>query len=83
MSVLTCAYCGSAFSEDRGQPACAGCPLRGGCRYIRCPHCGYENPAAPGWVTRLQQWLRTDDARAAGYGEPPCAIDAREAQRAR
>lgn len=48
-----CGFCGDAFTEDRGQPACLGCPLAAGCRYVRCPSCGYENPVTPGWLERL------------------------------
>jgi len=46
--------CGLSFREDRGQAACESCPLRRACRYIRCPRCGYENPATPGWIARAR-----------------------------
>lgn len=49
---LECGLCGRRFREDRGQPACAGCPLARACRYVRCPHCGYENPVTPAWMDR-------------------------------
>jgi len=47
---VRCGLCGQTFREDRGQPACQGCPLVRTCRYIRCPHCGFENPVMPGWL---------------------------------
>jgi hypothetical protein len=78
MSATICGYCGESFAEDQGQPACGSCPLRGGCHYVRCPHCGYENPAAPGWISRLRSWLLTEDARAADYGDVEEPRDGRE-----
>lgn len=54
-----CGFCGEVFEEDRGQPACLGCPLAEGCRYVRCPACGYENPVTPAWLERLRaRWPR-------------------------
>lgn len=47
---LECGLCGLSFHEDRGQPACAACPLARACRYVRCPRCGFENPVTPGWM---------------------------------
>lgn len=67
---MECGLCGQRFREDRAQPACATCPLSRGCRYVRCPGCGYENPVTPGWLGgdagasrggglggRLRRWL--------------------------
>jgi hypothetical protein len=65
MSTMTCGYCGKSFAEDQGQPACASCPLRSGCRFLRCPHCGYENPTAPPWLARVRGWF-TDELGATG-----------------
>lgn len=56
--------CGVAFREDRAQPACVSCPLTRMCHHVRCPHCGYENPALPGW-------LDGDRSAAAAPGERP------------
>ncbi len=66
--IIRCGFCGTEFREDRGQPTCAACPLSTRvCRHIRCPQCGFENPATPDWVgrapaalQRLKEWLRHD-----------------------
>lgn len=62
--VVTCGFCGSAFAEDRGQATCQRCPLSDGCRFVRCPACGYENPVAPAWLQRLRAWTRHGEAEA-------------------
>lgn len=53
--VITCGFCRTEFEEDRGQSTCLACPLSGGCRAVRCPDCGYENPAVPRWVEALRR----------------------------
>ncbi len=58
---IVCGFCTQTFVEDQGQPACQSCPLSSGCHYIRCPNCGYENPVAPKWVTRLTRWIVSDE----------------------
>lgn len=58
---ITCAFCQRTFTEDLGQPTCQGCPLAGACRFVRCPHCGYENPVAPAWVDRVKRWIGGGD----------------------
>lgn len=58
-----CGWCGRAFREDFGQPACRACPLTRLCGRVRCPHCGWENPARPGW--------RKSGGRADDGGSPP------------
>ncbi len=63
---MTCGFCGRTFEEDRAQPTCQACPLSRGCRAIRCPHCGYENPAvpaAPAWLLRLRRLTRFHSPR--------------------
>jgi hypothetical protein len=60
---MTCGMCARTFEEDRGQATCRACPLSSGCRFVRCPHCGYENPVEPAWLLRLRQWLRFDEPR--------------------
>jgi hypothetical protein len=62
-----CGFCGRSFAPDAGQPTCLSCPLKGGCHLVRCPHCGYENPMAPAWLTRIRDWFATPEARRAGY----------------
>lgn len=54
---FTCGMCGREFREDRSQPACRSCPLTGMCDYVRCPHCGHDNPARPGWLRRAVEWI--------------------------
>lgn len=56
---ITCGFCGRDFFEDRAQPACQSCPLAQACRFVRCPHCGYDNPLNPAWVERLGTWMRS------------------------
>jgi hypothetical protein len=60
--IVVCSFCTREFEEDRGQAVCGSCLLNGGCRWMRCPHCGYENPESPQWVERLAAWV-TDRAR--------------------
>ncbi|CAN5781985.1 hypothetical protein BH23GEM9_BH23GEM9_28330 [soil metagenome] len=74
----SCGFCGRVFRQDEGQPTCAACPLSGGCRLVRCPHCGYENPVAPAWVDRVRAWFGTRQARQAGYDEVGNHTDDRE-----
>lgn len=54
-STIQCGFCRREFEEDRGQPTCRSCPLAHRCRWVRCPHCGYENPVRPGWIDRWTQ----------------------------
>jgi hypothetical protein len=51
---MRCGLCLHSFEEDKAQPACASCPLSKACRFVRCPHCGYENPAVPNWMRKLR-----------------------------
>ena len=55
---VTCGFCGRDFVEDPGQPACQACPLANACHFVRCPHCGYDNPAKPSWLDRIGAWMR-------------------------
>ncbi len=64
--MVSCGFCGRPFEEDRAQPACERCPLSVACKAVRCPHCGYENPAvpaAPAWLTRLRHLTRSHPPR--------------------
>lgn len=51
---MTCGYCHKSFEENRSQKACKSCPLGSDCGLILCPHCGYENPGMPGWISFLR-----------------------------
>ena len=51
---MRCGLCSRDFEEDRGQKACAECPLGSSCGHILCPYCGFENPATPKWMAFLQ-----------------------------
>jgi DNA-directed RNA polymerase subunit RPC12/RpoP len=58
---ITCSFCGRPFTEEEGRTQCANCAVlgSGGCRKVRCPHCGYESPLPPrlpGLIARL--WRR-------------------------
>ncbi|MBO2519797.1 MAG: hypothetical protein CW349_08905 [Firmicutes bacterium] len=47
---IRCALCGAAFHPDDGSPVCRACPLGGlipRCGLVRCPNCGFEQPAPP------------------------------------
>ena len=57
MVTITCGFCGEGVAEDRGQAACASCPLGSACGLIRCPSCGYENPRPPRWMARIREWM--------------------------
>ena len=60
---ITCSFCGREFSLEESVKSCAGCSLfgTGGCRKVRCPHCGYEMPPParlPGLIRRLARRAR-------------------------
>jgi hypothetical protein len=63
MNTVTCGFCREHFKEDYGQRTCGSCPMKGGCSFVRCPHCGFENPMTPPWMLRLRSWLRSDAAQ--------------------
>ncbi len=60
-----CGYCGKEYEEDRTQKACKACPLGTDCGLILCPHCGYENPAEPGWMRFIKGIFKKDEAEPA------------------
>lgn len=39
--MIKCPLCGNAF-EKGARPACASCPMGGGCNSTCCPRCGYS-----------------------------------------
>ena len=52
---MICALCNKTFSPDATHHECRRCALFGGCRKVKCPYCGYENPAEP----RSLKWLKS------------------------
>lgn len=53
---MNCPFCGKTFSQRESEKTCKGCAMFGGCKKIKCPHCGYESPAEPKsakWLKRL------------------------------
>lgn len=60
---ITCPFCNHRFTEAESAVCCANCAMfgSGGCKKLRCPHCGYEMPAParlPGLLARLWAMLR-------------------------
>jgi len=53
---VRCDFCGAVLSEGEARPACAGCPLAGVCRKLKCPRCGYEVLPEPNWVKVIKSW---------------------------
>ncbi|MBM4016775.1 MAG: hypothetical protein FJ288_00355 [Planctomycetes bacterium] len=53
---MTCPFCGKEFGEAAARTACAGCSLVGGCRKVKCPHCGYEMPEETRLVRAIRRW---------------------------
>jgi hypothetical protein len=51
---VICAFCGKTFDPDSATSACRNCASFGGCKKVKCPHCGYDMPAE----TKLGKWLR-------------------------
>ena len=52
---MKCALCGYEFEEKQSVSACENCPMVKGCQLIKCPNCGYEWPAEPDWIKKIQQ----------------------------
>ena len=53
---MKCGFCTHEFTESEGEATCSRCALFGGCRFIRCPRCGYEMPRTPGLLKMLRRW---------------------------
>jgi rubredoxin len=57
---MKCTLCGHEFSAEGGSAsggnesgtkvACKGCPIKKGCKLIKCPKCGFETPPEPKWL---------------------------------
>ncbi len=69
--MVTCGFCQIDFDEDRGQAACAACPLGSDCGLIRCPECGYENPSTPKWIDSLRNWFGQSSDQGGGSERLP------------
>ncbi|MCS7064818.1 MAG: hypothetical protein NZL85_00940 [Fimbriimonadales bacterium] len=53
-----CAFCGRELTQEGIERACKGCGAFGGCRLVKCPSCGYEQPQEPLWLRKLIEWVR-------------------------
>lgn len=44
---ITCGMCRREYTADESRIVCSNCAMigAGGCQKVRCPHCGYEQPA--------------------------------------
>ena len=54
---MRCPFCGKAFDEESARESCGSCAVFGGCRNVKCPHCGYESPEEPGLVKWFKRKL--------------------------
>ncbi len=52
---MICGMCMRLFDMGQAKRACGSCVGGAwGCFLVKCPHCGYEQPPEPRWVS----WLR-------------------------
>ena len=61
---MNCSFCGKGFDEQLARKSCQACAMFGGCRKLKCPHCGYEVPPEPAslrWVRKLLSRIRRTD----------------------
>ena len=58
---MKCAFCNKMFNEESSRKSCRNCAVFGGCKMVKCPHCGYESPAEPGLVKWLKRKLKKND----------------------
>ena len=58
---MKCSFCGKEFDEQAQSKVCRNCALFGGCKMVRCPHCGYESPREPGLVKTIRKWVHRHD----------------------
>ncbi len=59
---MNCDFCGLGFDVTTSREGCAACSAwGGGCKYVKCPRCGYEMPELPGWVQKLRSFLNRSD----------------------
>ena len=55
---MRCSFCGHELTDDGIEKACRGCAAFGGCRLVKCPICGYEQPQEPRWIRNLVNWAK-------------------------
>jgi rubredoxin len=53
---MKCTLCGYQFDKDESDATCTGCSIFKGCSKVRCPNCGYEEPADSIMINVLKQW---------------------------
>lgn len=69
---MRCGFCNHQFTEEDAEASCSRCALFGGCRFLRCPSCGYEMPRTPGLLKILQRWAaRRTRNTSSQAGTPP------------
>ncbi len=60
---MKCGFCGHELTEEGIEKACKGCSAFGGCRLVKCPNCGYEQPQQPKWLKALVQLMAKKQAK--------------------
>ena len=62
---MRCGYCNLDFSAEEGRSSCDTCVMGStGCKMLRCPRCGYENPEEPAWARKFQAWRESRKQKA-------------------
>lgn len=54
-----CGYCDKYFSQP-GEAGCGSCSHSIGCKKVKCPYCGYDNPPVeemPAWFKKIGQYF--------------------------
>jgi hypothetical protein len=55
---MICQFCGIEFPEEVKNKECSMCLLANGCKFVKCPNCGYEIPAESKSVKKLFNWRK-------------------------
>jgi hypothetical protein len=50
---VICSFCDKKFAEADAQKACQACSMFGGCKKVKCPYCGYEQPPVPAFLEKI------------------------------
>lgn len=53
---MKCVICGYNYGIEESKGSCARCPFSTGCLMIRCPNCGFEEPANSTILDTLNHW---------------------------